>query len=461
MRLLKKWIAHQISEIGSDSSLLIYGFFLSFTHVLTFFFWHNITVIHQTLVKSAHAICWPFIPLCESFRLPAPLLAEVLLFAYLNLSVITAFLFLYGTFLKMQRHKKARKHYTVPLAYAGFFMLTLLKLYMFFMDFRMMGNYHYMPFVVSFGFLFLRGKKYFIPWLLLCFYVFAGLLKISNQDWLTGLAFPTQLDFPLFFNEDVQQWLCFYVVCLELMGAWFLIPKSGTQPKGIAFMPHQKKSYFRDTYPSLRKMINVRNLFLMQFVIFHIMSYFIVGWFYPFMMLCLLTIFPLSSFFDSQSQVYYPPNTPIGVGFFLFLSMIIMGNLLSVFIPGRAGLTGEGRLYGLNMYDAHTECDSQIFLKFYTEGSRERYQVIQGSFTGYQQYALRIHCDPYMGYNTVKKLCAYYKANPDFIDLDWFFYSKLRSDLKYTKTVSEKNVCAKNLKISSWKKNPWIHIQRI
>ena len=402
---LKIYISSQIQEIKDYKTLRWYGFFLSLIHVVTFFFWHHHGVIHQYLTKNANTICWPQIPFCESLRFLSPVGAQVFLYIYLSLAIIIAFLFV---------NKK-----TVIWAYWFFLIINLMKLYMFFMDYLMMGNYHYMPFVISFAYLFVQQKLLFIPLLISSFYLFAGILKLSNLDWLTGLAFSKNIQFPLFYNESIKMLLCFYVVCLEMIGTWFLIIKN-----------------------------RWRAAVFIQFILFHIMSYFFTGYFYPVIMMCLLSVFCFGFIFNEQSKFRNLKSLYPGC---LFLFLIVIGNLLSVFIPGDAGLTGEGRLYGLNMYDAHTECKSQIIIKFKNKN-------IEESFESYKENALRIRCDPYIGFNIVEKICTYYKNNAEFNDLDWSLYSRRRSDREYKRIVNEKDVCKQNLKYFSWQKNQWIKI---
>ena len=401
----KNYISSQIQEIQSCRSLRWYGFFLSLTHVVTFFFWHNNGVVYQYLTKNANTLCWPQIPFCESLRFLSPLSAQVVLYVYLSLALATAFLFL---------NKKRIKS-----AYWFLFAVNLIKIYIFFLDYRLMGNYHYMPFIVSFAYLFVRQKLLFIPLLISSFYLFAGILKLSNFDWLTGLAFTKNVQFPLFFNKDIKMLLCFYVVCLEMIGTWFLIIKN-----------------------------RWRAAVFIQFIFFHIMSYFIVGYFYPAIMLCLLSLFLFMFIFNEADKLL---NIKVLLPGLFLVFLVVAGNVLSVFLPGDAGLTGEGRLYGLNMYDAHTECQSQMILKFKNEN-------IEESFDSYKSYALRIQCDPYIDFNTVSKLCAYYKNELEFIDIDWVLHSKLRSDIEYKAIVNEKDVCKQNLKYSSWSKNRWIKV---
>ena len=402
-----KYIQSQIQEISFYKSLRWYGFFLSLVHVVTFFFWHHNSFINQYLTKNANTLCWPQVPFCEFLRFLSPSGVQALLYIYLSMALLAAFFFL---------NKK-----TIVYAYWLFLFVNVIKFYMFFSDYHVMGNHHYMPFVVSFVYLFIRQKLFFIPLVIACFYFFAAILKVSNLDWLTGMAFVQNVQFPLFFNEEIKMILCFYVVCLEMIGSWLLILK--TRWKMAVYI---------------------------QFILFHLMSYFIVGYFYPVIMLLLISLFLLIVLFNERYVTVWSFRKIFPGALFIFL--VIAGNLLSVFIPGDAGLTGEGRLWGVNMYDAHTECDSQIFLKFKKNNTL--------FLSGYESYTLRVKCDPYIGFNTVKKVCAFYKNKPEFIDLDWSVYSKLRSDLEYKRIVDEKNACGKNLQYFSWRKNHWIKVKK-
>lgn len=405
--MIKNYIQLQIQEIRSHKSLMWYGFFLSLIHVVTFYLWYDNAFIYHYVTKNANTICWPHIPFCESLRFFSPLGAEIFLYLYLSLSIFTAFLFI---------NKK-----TVWLAYSLFFVINIAKLYIFFLDYRLMGNYHYMPFVISFLYLFAKQRLFFIPLMIVLFYAFAGLLKLSNLDWMTGLALPKRLRFFLFFNEEITMLLCFYVVCLETIGSWLLILK--TRWKAFAYM---------------------------QFLLFHAMSYFIVGYFYPLVMFAILSLFIFAYIFNEKCEPFNLKKMYVG---YLFVLFFIIGNTISTLIPGDAALTGEGRIYGLNLFDAHSDCDSQIFIKF-------KDQTIQEPFSSYKEYPARIRCIPYIDFNTSKKICAFYKNEPNFIDLDWSFYSRLRSETHHIRLVNEKNFCSKNLEYYSWRKNPWIKIRK-
>ena len=399
-----KYIKSQIQEIESYKSLRWYGAFLSLTHIATFFFWHHNAFVYQYLTRNANAICWPQLPFCESLRFLSPMGVQVLLYVYLVVAIFTVFLFL---------NKK-----TLIYAYGLFLTVNVLKLYMFLMDYRLMDGSHYILFLVSFVYLFIRKKLVFIPLLISCFYFFTALLKISDPVWLMGLGFKQDIWLPSFFTENMRLVFYFYIVCLEMIGSLFLVLR--THWKALVYM---------------------------QWILLYIISCFTVGYFYPAVMLCLLSVFWLMLVFNENYKISGFNRMFSGV---VFTLLVVVGSLLSFIIPGDANLTGEGRLYGLNVPSAYTHCNSQIILSFQNKTLQEHFPRY------YEGYPLNLRCDPYMDFNTIKQICAFYKDDPEFIDLNWSLYSKRGYDLEYRQIVKEENVCSKNLKYFSWRRNHWI-----
>ena len=393
----------QIQEISSHKSLSWYGIFLSLIHVVTFFLWHNNAFIHQYLPKTANSLCWPQIPFCDVLKVFSPLGVHILLYAYLVMSLLTIFLFL--------------KRKTVIYAYWLFLIINLLKLYMFLMDYHLLNSSHYLPFLVSFVFLFIRKKIFFSALLISCFYLFTGLLHIKNPSWLMELAFSRNTWFPSFVHENIRLFICFYVLCLEMIGALFLVLNT-----------------------------RWRAFIYVQFILFYSVSYFITGYFHPAVFLSLLSLFVLKDYFKEKYKISNLREAVPGV---VFVSFVILGSLLGFLIPGNGNLTKEGRLYALTMSSPRMYCDSHIVLHF-------KGKTLQEHFPKYREYSLSLRCDPYIDWYKIKKICAYYKNDPDFIDLDWSFDSRLSYSLDYSRLVEEKSVCSKNLKYSSWRKNDWI-----
>lgn len=402
-RKIMNYIKSQVQEISSYKSLSLYGVFLSFVHVVTFFFWHNNSVIFQYLPKTANSLCWPQIPFCESLKLFSPLGVHFLLYLYLVVTLLTVFLFL------------NRK--TIAYAYWLFLIINLLKLYIFLMDYRLMNSYHYLPFFVSFIYLFIPQKLFFISVLISCFYFWTGLLQINDPSWLINLVFSKNAWFPSFINEDIRMFICLYILCLEIAGSLFLALKN-----------------------------RWRALIYSQFILFYIAGYFIVGYFMSTIFLSLLSLFVLQDFFGEKYKISNIREVFPGA---VFISLTLLGSSLPFLIPGETSLTREGRLYALNISSLKIYCNSHIILHF-------KNKTLQEHFPKYRGYPLSLRCDPYVEWYRIKKICSYYKKDPSFIDLDWSFDSLLSYHLEYKRLIEEKSVCNKNLQYSSWKKNNWI-----
>ena len=406
LEIILNYIKSQIQEIKSYKSLSWYGAFLSLIHIATFFLWHNNAFIFQYLTKTANGLCWPQIPFCEMLKLFSPLGVQILLYTYIVMTLLTAFLFL---------NRKTIAH-----AYCLFLVINLLKLYMFLMDYQLMNSSHYLPFLVSFVFLFLRQKLFFISLLISCFYIFTGFLQIKNPYWLIGLAFHQNIWFPAFINESVKLLICFYILCLEMIGSLLLV-------------------------------LNIRwkaAFIYIQFILFYLASYFITSYFTshfpPTVFLSLLSLFVLKDYFNEKYRISNFREIISGT---VFISLVIFGSLLAFLIPGRSELTKEGSLYALNRTSVWNYCHNHSILHF-------KNKTLQHYFPIYR-YPLSIRCDPYIEWYKIKKICSYYKKDPDFIDLDWTFDNRMKYSL-LDRLVEEKSVCSKNLQYSSWKKNVWI-----
>ena len=403
LKTVLSYIKSQIQEISSCKSLSCYGIFLSLIHVATFFLWQNNAFIFQYMTKTANSLCWPQIPFCETLKVFSPLGAQFLLYTYLVLALLTAFLFL---------NRKTITH-----AYWLFLVINLLKLYMFLMDYQLMNSSHYLHFLVSFAFLFIRQKLFFISLLICFFYLFTGFLQIQNPYWLMKLAFHENIWFPSFINESVKLLICLYVLCLEMIGSLLLIVNTRWR---AAFI-------------------------YIQFILFYLASYFITDYFPPTVFLFLLSLFVLKDYFNEKYKI---SNFREMISGTVFTSLVIFGSLLAFLIPGKSELTKEGTLYALDRYSVKPYCHSHIILHF-------KNKTLQQHFPKYD-YPLSVRCDPYIDWYKIKKICSYYKKDPDFMDLDWTLDSRLRYSVFHSRLVEEKSVCSKNLRYSSWKKNAWI-----
>jgi hypothetical protein len=295
-------------EIQADISLQWLGAGLALTHVLTYFFWDGAGSLRSYLSGPVR-VCWSFYQGCASD--PGAMLrgVDAYFIFYLILGVVTVSLFL------------IRK--TVSSACLLLLVLTLLKAAVLVQDYRLMGNYHYMPFWMTGAFLFFPRKKHVCAVLLALFYFGAGLLKL-NPEWLSGAAMIR----PPMISGKLLEWAVALVVFMELFLVFWIF--SGRLWKRVAA--------------------------LATLVLFHAFSWHIVGFFYPMVMFSLLSFLVINVGEGLKPDWRAPALYPVPI-VFLVCQLIPL-----LFFPNSA-VTGEGRILALNMFDAKTVCQSDILLR--------------------------------------------------------------------------------------------------
>src|SRR5882724_444078 len=179
---------------------------------------------------GAEPICWPLVPECGALRILSPAGVALALRAYFAAAVGTGLLF------------ASRR--LVPWAYASLVLVNLLKLAIMLLDYRLRMNQHYMAFFATFV------------------YLWAGTLKL-NWEWISGAGLYRPM-WPFAGMGIVVA--CVYVIVLELVVAWGLLAR-----RAWIFWAA-----------------------LAQFLVFHALSWQVVGFFYPLLMLAIPAIFPLS-----------------------------------------------------------------------------------------------------------------------------------------------------------------------
>ena len=158
-----------MKEILESKVLQRFGFAFAVLHVLALIFWEHQGTLLRRLPKIEDPICWPFLPFCRVFKPESQFQINVLacLLIFSIVSIVISY------FVSM------RLFWWCNLF--GF----LVKQYIILLDYRFMGNYHFMPQLILFTWLFLPNKEKLIPYLTVGFYVAAGLLKF-NPEWLSG-----------------------------------------------------------------------------------------------------------------------------------------------------------------------------------------------------------------------------------------------------------------------------------
>src|SRR5882724_5050631 len=365
----------QIAEIEHDAALRWYGVAMAFLHVVTYLYWVD-QRIAAFVGTGSEPICWPLVPECGALRILSPAGVALALRAYFAAAVGTGLLF------------ASRR--LVPWAYASLVLVNLLKLAIMLLDYRLRMNQHYMAFFATFAYLFVPAKRDGLRVLVTLFYFWAGTLKL-NWEWISGAGLYRPM-WPFAGMGIVVA--CVYVIVLELVVAWGLLAR-----RAWIFWAA-----------------------LAQFLVFHALSWQVVGFFYPLLMFAILAIFPLS-------RLVAPADRPDGV-------------LISLWT-----LNARGPVYAL------AALFSLLQLAPYTfpgDGTTTRRDLKLPLDT-------RIGCDPIVYFNRARNLCRRRDAGlVAFQDLDLFLSSRRTSDGEMKRVIATPGFCARGDRYDPFRHNAWI-----
>jgi hypothetical protein len=396
----------QIDEIRADPALRVFGLVLALVNVLSVYAWWSAG--EQILFTGAvEPICWPLVPGCAAWRGLTLARAESVLTAFAALSLVAALGFAFRRL--------------VP---AGYFLLalaTLAKVALLAFDYRLRLNQHYMALWAAAVFLLVPGKRDALRVLLVLFYFWAGSLKL-NWEWISGAALYRPIW--LFTGRGVMV-ACAYVVVLELIVVWGLLAR--------------RPWIFWTSFA--------------QVLLFHVMSWAVVGFFYPTLMFGLLTIFPLARAWprdgDDQGLLVPLARGRLRPAVYATLAAFSLPQLVPYAYPGDSAVTGEGRLYALHMFDARVTCDAYADVRT-GDGGVQRVSLRRGA-------AVRIDCDPIVLYGRARNLCEHRsRLVQDVADLDLHLRARRTTDPVLHEVVDVRNFCAQHLRYDPFRHNPWI-----
>ena len=396
--------ARQIDEIRSDWTLRYYGVGLGLTHCLSATYWLVDQPLALILTADTTPICWPFLPACHEWRVLPPVGIDIVLIFILILGALTALLFTH-------RH-------TAGLAYTLLAVLTLGKIVIVAQDYRLILNQHYMATWIAVVFLFVPQKRRTLIWLLVAFYVSAGLLKFT-PEWASGASLYGRR--PLGLPPAVIPLACLYVILLEV----FLSPLMA----------------LRRRTPSL--------FVLCQLYLFHLSSFWVVGYFYPILMFLLLSVVGM----DLASGISGNNSERRGTGWIGVAAVItIFAGFQAVprLMPGDSAITGEGRLWALNMFDAPLQCRATANIH---TGVVEEAIPLRAPFVN-----RRIACDPILYYELARHLCRDMGRTYAGTDFDLTLETRLYGKQEYETIVSLPSFCKLDVTYSVWTHNQWIAI---
>lgn len=388
-----------------DPALRLYGAALACVQAVVALWWSGGRAAHH-LGPDADPICWPVFQDCFAWREAMAAQLDWLLPVMLGSSVLVAALF------------AARR--TVVLGCAGLVVLKLAELAVLFGDFRLRGNQHYMALLALLVFLLAPRRRDALRVLLVSIYVAAGLLKL-NPERISGAGLYRPVWF--FDTPALVTAACVYVIVLELGVVWGLLARRRWLFWGA----------------------------LGQFVLFHVFSWPVVGFFYPLVMFGLLAIFPACRLWPPVDR---SPHGLLGrlftgrAGASVYATAAIFAllQLPPVLTPGDPALTGEGRLVALHMFDARIRCRS--YLRVHDGRRAPRSVSLEGRLNE------RIACDPWVMLSRARFAC---RSLADMPRVDLRHFAGRRTE-PLREIIRLDDICRRPVEYAPWTHNPWIQL---
>jgi len=385
----------QVGEISEDPALRAYGVALCVGHLLAFVFWQQTSL--PRMLSTGTPVCWPFFEGCAELTRQGSGFWQVVLLVYAAVAGSSALLL----------GSKRVRWGVVSVAVVFVLHLSLL-----FQDYRLRLNQHAMLMWVGLAFLVAPSKRLSSKALIVAFYFFAGVLKL-DAEWLSGAALGGHR--PWLVPTALLPAACWYVVLLELVLIFGVFSR--------------KKWLFLAT--------------LAQLILFHLTSFPIVGFFYPLLMLALLSIFVLDRRYPAPAAA---PRAWLSAAWIVAPFAVLQ--LLPLAMPGDSALTGQGRFLALHMFDAKLSCRATMTL--HRAGQAPETHQIKAKLPG------RIACDPLVYFHMARGVCKSRTGHDGFEDLDLKLVSKRQTGPLVT-VVDQPNFCSKPVGYSALTPNAWIH----
>jgi hypothetical protein len=362
---------------------------LTFAHLVTAIRWYGFSIWGLYDNSSIKSACYPFFSQCLKVSFDNPYPIKYLLITYITLSCLF--------FIPLLLNKK-------KIALFIFLLLFAIKTFIFVSRYNIMGNYHIMHLSLIIGILLCYGQSTLYRLIVCLQYFFAGLLKI-NMEWLSGAA---MVSYPRLLPEVLFGPTLVYVIVLELVLIWGLLSQNHL----------------------------LRRLTLLQLVIFHGYSYFIVGYFYPMIMLgILIPLFieewsnlKLNWSFDYKRRLFYPC--------YAFIALIVFWNVASKFSEHDPAKDGRVRYFSLNMLDAKTSCNLKLIEVLPDKTIRTLNIPALAS-------AIRVWCDPVIFEGYLKRLCEDPEFKKSNSILNFHLETRRYTENEFEPIRETKDVCKK------------------
>jgi len=342
--------------------------------------------------------CWPHFPKCREWL---PLL-ETLPSSYAHQFLFTV-VFLFITLALISVLKNRRRPALILLS-----LLTAFKFfYHFVWTYTGNHNFEYFHLVPTIAFLINSKARVLgaqVAWVVL--YFLAAFVKI-DESWIVGSYFSTlELGLPLFPNSSIP-FVTQGVLIAECFLSWGLLNKK------------------------------FHRLSLIFWLIFHVYSVLLVGFFYP--VRCVLFLIVL--FWDLPTLDSFRSKLSTVTVSLLTLLIVMQVSWIGVPENTRQTLRFEG--YGFNMFDSNFQCISQIK----THAGNQQLVALEE----YSQ--ARFRCGPRMFLERYKRKCK--KSNLD--SMEWRLWQSTNGNPFY-EIVNTSNAC--NLEFSLFGENSWIDLKK-
>ncbi|MBX2996663.1 MAG: hypothetical protein KF681_17725 [Bdellovibrionaceae bacterium] len=390
------------------------GLFLThFAALYHFLFSDSEGVLIDTLLYKTQ-VCWPFVPFCREMRPAFTVLAPALC-ATLGLLAMAGVASLWWP---------RWRPFTPAIAIAA----LAVKYAIILQDYTLMGNFHYITLALWAAYLLDRESLWSPRFALVSCYVAAGLVKL-HPEWLSGSVLRS------FIGSFKPEWLV-HTALLE------------------ALAPAALLNVILELFVALFLLSSKRVFFAAALVLltaFHLLSWPVVGVTFPVTMLLLLAplwflVFSPSAWAQEaslQRQVFRRPR-----------AWLVPALVLLLQLPARVGardpaLTGEGRLWSINMLDSHPFC--RAFYLFETEPG-----VWIDISSLRSDLGPRLQCDPVVISEIMTSSCLNLQSDAPSLHGHAALFSKRGPKGDAQKIFAIPDSCEKRIRFHPFLKNDWM-----
>jgi hypothetical protein len=370
--------------------------------VLLYFWDTNILTI---LLKDVEPLCWPYFQSCWQIRFDTTASVTVLMLIQAGLIVVAA----------SALAARYSRTFWVTMVILNAYVFAIMSL-----DYRLRGNQFYMLFWLNAVVLFWPAKRWAIPLIIISFYFWAGTLKL-NFEWLSGAV----LYHGLYIIPLRLAWIaCVYAVVLEMIVIWGLLSKRAW----------------------------IRWLALCQLALFHFESLSQIHWFYPLLMAALLSWFVIDWISSASLRTVSLGNLWRGRAprsAYILLAIFATCQLPPYLYHGNKSLTGQGRIFALDMLEARQVCDVHAIVH-HADHTTDTINLLL-----YDLPPRKI-CDPVVYYDRVTNLCRANAGDSGFTDADFVMHARRTTDTTLMTIVDEPNFCSRHDVYRIFANNSWM-----